>query len=229
MRCIPFLRNEHRAPPIPAPACQTCGVGVYGDQVLPRVLDLWMRGADVREVRARVAAGMAGEVLEIGFGSGLNVPYYPAAVTRIRAVDPATVGRQLAATRIAAHAAPVEFAGTDAQALAADDASADFILSTWTLCTIPDPGRALAEVYRVLRPGGSLRFVEHGRSPDPQVARVQHRLTPLHRRLVGGCHLDRPIADLMTRAGLRLDRLENYYFHRPRAVGYTYEGVATRP
>ncbi len=204
-------------------------MGVYGDQVLPRVLDLWMRGADVRQIRARVASGLAGEVIEIGFGSGLNVPHYPATVTRVRAVDPATVGRDLAATRIAARTVPVEFIGTDAQALAADDESADFMLSTWTLCSIPDPGRALAEAYRVLRPGGALRFVEHGRSPDPRVARVQRRLTPLHRRVVGGCRLDRPIGDLMTSAGFRLDRLENYYFHRPRAVGYTYEGVAAKP
>jgi ubiquinone/menaquinone biosynthesis C-methylase UbiE len=204
-------------------------VGVYGDQVLPRVLDLWMRGADVRQVRARVAAGLAGEVLEIGFGSGLNVPHYPTAVTRVLAVDPATVGRRLAATRITAHAVPVEFAGTDAQAVPVAGGSADFVLSTWTLCTIPDPGRALAEAYRILRPGGALHFVEHGLSPDAGVARVQRRLTPLHRRVVGGCRLDRPIADLVAAAGFRLTRLENYYFHRPRAMGYTYEGAALKP
>jgi ubiquinone/menaquinone biosynthesis C-methylase UbiE len=203
-------------------------VGVYEDQVLPRALDLWMRGADVRQVRARVAAGMTGVVLEIGFGSGLNVPHYPAGVSRVLAVDPATVGQRLAATRIAAHAVPVEFVGTDAQALPVTGASADFVLSTWTLCTIPDPGRALAEAYRVLRPGGAFHFVEHGLSPEARVARVQRRLTPLHRRLVGGCHLDRPIADLLADAGFRVTRLENYYFHRPRAMGYTYEGVATK-
>ena len=98
-----------------------------------------MRGADVREVRARVTAGMSGVVLEIGFGSGLNVPHYPAGVTRVLAVDPALVGRRLAATRIAAHAVPVEFIGTDAQSLPVADACADFVISTWTLCTIPDP------------------------------------------------------------------------------------------
>jgi len=204
-------------------------VGVYGDQVLPRALDLLMRGADVREVRTRVNAGMSGVVLEIGFGSGLNVPHYPAGVTRVLAVDPAMVGRRLAATRIGAHAVAVEFTGTDAQALPVAGASADFVLSTWTLCTIPDPARALAEAYRVLRPGGGLHFVEHGLSPEARVARMQHGLTPLHRRAVGGCCLDRPIADLITEAGFRLTRLENYYFHRPRAVGYTYEGAAIKP
>ena len=160
-----------------------------------------MRGADVREVRTRVTAGMNGVVLEIGFGSGLNVPHYPAGVTQVMAVDPATVGRRLAATRIAAHAVPVEFIGTDAQALPVPGACADFVLSTWTLCTIPDLGRALDEAYRVLRPGGELHFVEHGLSPDPRVARVQRGLTPLHRRVVGGCHLDRPIADLIAAPG----------------------------
>jgi ubiquinone/menaquinone biosynthesis C-methylase UbiE len=204
-------------------------VGVYGDQVLPRALDLLMRGADVRQVRARVTAGMSGVVLEIGFGSGLNVPHYPAGVIQVLAVDPATVGRHLAATRIAAHAVTVEFVGTDAQSLPVADACADFVISTWTLCTIPDPGRALAEAYRVLRPGGALHFVEHGLSPETWVARMQHGLTPLHRRAVGGCCLDRPIADLIAEAGFRLTRLENYYFHRPRAVGYTYEGAAIKP
>ena len=204
-------------------------MGVYGDQVLPRALDLLMRGADVREVRARVTAGMSGVVLEIGFGSGLNVPLYPAGVTQVLAVDPAMVGRRLAATRIAAHAVPVEFIGTDARALPVADACADFVLSTWTLCTIPDPERALAEAYRVLRPGGALHFVEHGLSPEPRVARMQHGLTPLHRRAVGGCRLDRRIADLIAGAGFRLTRLENYYFNRPRAVGYTYEGAAAKP
>ena len=204
-------------------------MGVYGDQVLPRALDLLMRGADVREVRARVTAGMSGVVLEIGFGSGLNVPHYPSGVTRVLAVDPAMVGRRLAATRIAAHALPVEFIGTDAQSLPVADAFADFVISTWTLCTVPDPGRALAEAYRVLRPGGALHFVEHGLSPETRVARMQHGLTPLHRRAVGGCRLDRPIADLIAGAGFRLTRLENYYFHRPRAVGYTYEGAAIKP
>ncbi len=204
-------------------------MGVYGDQVLPRALDLLMRGADVREVRTRVTAGMSGVVLEIGFGSGLNIPHYPAGVTRVMAVDPSTVGRRLAATRIAAHAVPVEFIGTDAQVLPVPGACADFVLSTWTLCTIPDPRRALAEAYRVLRPGGALHFVEHGLSPEARVARIQHGLTPLHRLVVGGCRLDRPVADLIAGAGFRLTRLENYYFHRPRAVGYTYEGAAGKP
>jgi ubiquinone/menaquinone biosynthesis C-methylase UbiE len=202
-------------------------MGFYGDQVLPRALDLAMRGRGFAQVRSRVTAGLDGEVLEIGFGSGLNLPHYPATVQRIIAVDPAAGGRSLAARR-AAGSAPVEFHGRDAQALPAPDESVDHVISTWTLCTVPDPGQALEEVYRVLRPGGTLRFAEHGLAPDAKVARLQHRLTPLQRRLVGGCHLDRPISQLITGSGLDLSHLDTYYLAWPRAFGYTYEGAATK-
>lgn len=202
-------------------------MGYYGDQVLPRALDLAMRGSEFAQVRSRVTAGLDGEVLEIGFGSGLNLPYYPAAVQRVIAVDPAAGGRKLAARR-AAGSVPVEFRGRDAQALPAADESVDHVVSTWTLCTIPDPGQALAEVYRVLRPGGTLRFAEHGLAPDPKVARFQHRLTPLHRKLVGGCHLDRPISHLITGSGLELSYLDTYYLAWPRAFSYTFEGAAAK-
>lgn len=136
-----------------------------------------MRGSDVEQVRARVAAGLDGEVLEIGFGSGLNIPFYPARLTHVWAVDPAAVGRKLAAKRAAASAVPIEYIGLDAEKLPTGDASADHVLSTWTLCTIPDPMVALAEIIRVLRPGGAFHFVEHGRSPDPKVAHMQDGLT----------------------------------------------------
>jgi ubiquinone/menaquinone biosynthesis C-methylase UbiE len=204
-------------------------MGFYGDQILPRVVDLAMRGGEYARVRARVLAGLAGEVIEIGFGSGLNIPFYPPTVSRIRAVDPATVGRKLAAKRAAAVAVPIEYIGTDAQALPAGDASADNVLSTWTLCSIPDASRALAEIHRVLRPGGALHFVEHGLAPDPKVARLQHRLTPIQRRAVGGCHLDRPIAQLLAGSQLEVVRMDTYYMSGPRAFGHTFEGVATKP
>ncbi len=204
-------------------------MGWYGDEMLPRALDLTMRGPVLGRVRARVAAGLDGEVLEIGFGSGLNVPYYPAAVRRVRAVDPAAVGRRLAAGRIERSAVPVEFAGLDASALPAADATVDHVLCTWTLCTVPDPGQVLAEVRRVLRPGGTLHFAEHGLAPDPRVARAQHRLTPLHRALAGGCRLDRPVLELITAAGLHPGRVDTYYLSWPRALGYSYEGTAAKP
>jgi ubiquinone/menaquinone biosynthesis C-methylase UbiE len=204
-------------------------MGLYSDQVLPRIVDLTMRGSDVEQARARVTAGLDGEVLEIGFGSGRNIPYYPATLARVRAVDPAAVGRKLAARRAAASAVPIEYIGLDAQRLPAADASADHVLSTWTLCTIPDPMAALAEISRVLRPGGAFHFVEHGRSPDAKVARTQDRLTPLQRRVAGGCHLNRPIDRLVTASGLEVTRLETYYMKGPRAMQYTFEGVAVKP
>ncbi len=204
-------------------------MGWYTEHVLPRALDVSMRGAAFGRVRARVAAGLDGEVLEIGFGSGLNVPYYPASVRRVLAVDPATAGRRLAARRIGRSLVPVQFAGLDASRLPAGDATVDHVLSTWTLCTVPDAGQALAEICRVLRPGGTLHFAEHGLAPDPAVARLQHRLTPVQRRLAGGCHLDRPVRELITAAGLKIGRLDTYYMSWPRALGYTYEGTATRP
>ncbi|HKB31086.1 MAG TPA: class I SAM-dependent methyltransferase [Streptosporangiaceae bacterium] len=204
-------------------------MGFYGEQILPRFTDLALRGREFAKLRARVAAGLKGEVLEVGFGSGLNVPHYPPGLKRVRAVDPAAVGRKLAAKRVAASAVPIEYAGTDAQALPLEDASVDHALSTWTLCTIPDVDLALAEIFRVLRPGGALHFVEHGHSPDDTVARWQDRLTPLQRRVAGGCHLGRPIDRLVAGAGFELTRLDTFYMKGPRTFGYTFEGVAARP
>lgn len=201
---------------------------MYRDQVLPRVVDLVLRGGEFAGPRARAAAGLQGEVLEIGFGSGLNIPYYPAGLTRVWAVDPAAAGRALAARRAAACAVPIEYAGSDAQALPAADASIDSVLSTWTLCTIPDAALALAEIRRVLRPGGAFCFVEHGLAPDARIARLQQRLTPIQRRAFGGCHLDRRIDRLVGAAGLELTRLDTYYMRGPRALGHTFEGVAVR-
>jgi ubiquinone/menaquinone biosynthesis C-methylase UbiE len=179
-------------------------------------------------IRARVAAELDGEVLEIGFGSGLNVPHYPQAITRVRAVDPATVGRKLAAKMVANCPVPVEYVGLDGQELPLESASVDHVLTTWTLCTIPDVARALGEIARVLRPGGRFHFVEHGRSPEVKVARWQDRLTPLQRRFAGGCHLNRPIDQLVAHSGLELSQMSNYYAKGPRPFGYMFEGVATK-
>ena len=203
-------------------------MGIYQDRVLPRITNRVMNRRDLLPIRDRVCAGLDGEVLEIGFGSGLNAPHYPPAVTRVRAVDPATLGRRLAADRVAASAVPVEYIGLDGQALPLEPASVDHVVSTWTLCTIPDVERALGEVRRVLRPGGSLHFVEHGLSPDARVARWQDRLTPLQRRLAGGCHLNRPIDRLLDGSGLELAGLTTYYLEGPKPLGYTFEGRAIR-
>lgn len=203
-------------------------MSLYRDQILPRFIDVVLGGGEFARIRARVAAGLAGEVLEVGFGSGLNVPHYPSTVRRVQAVDPATVGKKLAAKRVAASPVPVEFVGLDGQCLPVDSASVDHVLVTWTLCTIPDVNRALAEIHRVLRPGGELHFVEHGISPEPAVSRWQDRLTPVQRRLFGGCHLNRPIDELVGRSGFQIARMENYYLKGPRTVGYIFEGVAAK-
>lgn len=210
------------------PAGQTCGVGVYEEQVLPRVIDVALAGKANGKLRARATAGLEGEVLEVGFGSGRNVPYYPAAVTRVRAVDPATVGRQMAAKRVAASPVPVEYVGLDGESLPLADATVDHVLTTWTLCTIPDVDAALAEIRRVLRPGGALHFLEHGRSADPKVARWQDRVTPVQRRVFGGCHVNRPIDELVAGSGLVISDLSRFSAPGPKTWTTMYEGVATK-
>lgn len=203
-------------------------MGFYAEQVLPRAMDVVMRGDELAAVRARVASGLSGDVLEVGFGSGLNVAHYPPTVTRVLAVDPAKTGRKLAARRVAASAVPVDYIGRDGQSLPLPDESVDHALSTWTLCTIPGVERALQEIRRVLRPGGTLRFVEHGRSPEPTVAGWQDRLTPIQRRIAGGCHLNRPIDELMADSGLELTRLDTSYLRGLKSFNYSFEGVATK-
>ncbi|MCK9894188.1 class I SAM-dependent methyltransferase [Frankia sp. AgB32] len=203
-------------------------MGFYDDQVLPRIVDLAL-GRPMEEVRARVAAGLSGEVLEIGFGSGRNLPHLPAGVTRLLAVEPAAGGRKLAAPRIAAAPCTVEFVGLDGQELSLADASVDHVLTTWTLCTIPDTGRALREIHRVLRPGGTLHFTEHGRSPRPTVARWQDRLTPAWSRLAGGCQLNRQIDDLIEKSGLTLESARTYPMNGTAQIGFAYEGIASKP
>jgi len=204
-------------------------MGFYDEQVLPRIVNVLLGNKECARMRARVASGLSGAVLEVGFGSGLNVPHLPSTVTRLRAVDPATVGRRLAAERVAQSPVPIEFVGLDGQDLPLDDDSVDCVLTTWTLCTIPDVARALGEMLRVLRPGGTLHFLEHGRSPDPAVARWQDRLTPIQRRIGGGCHLNRPIDALIRDAGFQVGEVEHPTMRGPKTFGYMYEGIATKP
>lgn len=198
----------------------------YTDQVFPRIMNRAMNTAHTREIRARVCRDLAGEVLEIGFGSGLNLPHLPPSVRRLHAVDPSVGGARLATTRISESPVPVELAGLDGQDLPFPDASMDAALSTWTLCSIPDAGRALREVRRVLRPGGRLHFVEHGRAPDEGVRRWQDRLNPVQRRIGCGCNLDRDIPALVRAAGFEVERLDEYYgMGGPRPFAAMYEGV----
>ena len=186
-------------------------MGWYGDHVLPRIVNAacGMKSGD--PLRSRVCEGLHGNVLEIGFGSGLNVPFYPDAVTTVAAIEPADLGWKLAQKRLAESDTNVERKGLDGQSLPLDDNSCDTALSTWTMCTIPDIKGALAEVRRVLKPGGTLHFVEHGLAPDATVQRWQRRLEPIQKRMFGGCHLTREIADLLTDAGFEVTELDVFY------------------
>ena len=205
-------------------------MGLYGEQVLPRITNVLCGPKNVHPLRRRVCDPLEGSVVEIGFGSGHNVPLYPAAVSRVAAVEPADLGWKLAGKRLRATSVPVERAGLDGQALPFEDDSFDCALSTWTMCSIPDIAAALAELRRVLKPGGKLSFVEHGLAPDEGVRRWQHRLEPLQKRVFGGCHLTRPIAELLTTAGFTITDLDVFYEDgAPKFIAADSLGVAVSP
>ena len=202
-------------------------MGLWTTHVVPRIANKTLATKEVMEIRARVCAGLSGEVVEIGFGSGLNVGHYPSSVTRVAAVEPSDVGWGLGAERVAEARVPVERSGLDGQQLPFPDDSFDSALSTFTMCTIPDLDAALAELRRVLRPGGALHFVEHGKAPEESVQRWQKRIEPLYSPMAGGCRLSRPIDDLLTGGGFQLEKVERYYAPKdPKPFGYLYEGVA---
>ena len=199
----------------------------YDDRVLPHVINSVMNTKQNRQTRARVCAALKGEVLEVGFGTGHNLPFMPSTVTRLLAVEPSERSVQLARSRVDASRVPVEVIGLDGQRLPVDDSAVDAVLSTWTLCTIPDAVAAVKEARRVLRPGGSLHFVEHGRSPHPRVHRWQDRLNGIEQKVAGGCNLNRDIKAIVEAGGFTIRELDNYYAKgEPKPWGYLYEGVA---
>lgn len=202
-------------------------MGFYRERVLPHLIDKMCGVSEFNAYRAQTTQGLAGRVVEIGFGSGLNVPYYPTEVDVVLAVEPATVARRLAEKRVAASPVLVEHVGLDGQHLPLDDESCDAALCTFTLCTVPDPALALSEVRRVLRPEGTLHFLEHGLAPDPGVVRWQHRIEPIQKRVADGCHLTRDATALVEAAGFTLTRRDHRYGRGPKPWNYITIGVGT--
>jgi len=202
-------------------------MAIYRDMVFPRVLNQLMDTKETRKIRARVCGKLEGDVVEIGFGTGHNLPYLPGGVVRLRAVEPSKLGIRIARDRIAASPVPVHISGLDGQSLPFAENLADTVLSTWTLCTIPDAVAAVREIRRVLRPGGTLHFVEHGAAPDAGVRKWQDRFNGFQQRVACGCNLNRDIPALIEAGGLTLSRLDVYYSPgEPKTFGSTYEGVA---
>jgi SAM-dependent methyltransferase len=202
-------------------------MGIYHDHVLPRVIHVACGVKTSVPHRERVCAGLTGDVVEIGFGSGLNVPFYPTTVRSVAAIEPSDVAWKMAAKKLAASPVTVERSGLDGQSLPFDDDTFDSAISTWTMCTIPDLAAALSELRRVLRPDGTLHFVEHGLAPDESVQRWQHRLDGMEQRVFGGCHLNRAIVDEVEQAGFTVTELDRFYDKgAPKFVGAFSLGVA---
>jgi ubiquinone/menaquinone biosynthesis C-methylase UbiE len=203
-------------------------MNLYERWVLPPILDLVMQQKHLTRYRRAVATSARGRVLEIGVGSGLNLPLYGKQVELVCGIDPSPRLLAIARRRAKGSGVPVDFLLGSATAIPLADDSVDTVVMTWTLCSIPDPLAALREMRRVLKPDGNLCFVEHGLSSDPGVGRWQHRITPAWRRVAGGCHLDRKIDELIRLAGFELTNLHVEYAPGPRAMSHMYEGCACR-
>jgi SAM-dependent methyltransferase len=226
-RTLPLYDRHQPAEYVIVLAGRVTTMGFYSQRVVPRVLDKACGMKAVYPLRERVCAGLTGEVIEVGFGSGSNVAFYPATVRQVTAVEPSDVAWRLATKRIAASGVSVQRAGLDGQCLPFDGASFDAALSTWTMCTIPDAVTALQELRRVLKPGAPLHFLEHGLAPDPKVQRWQHRFDPLQGRLFAGCSLSRPIVDLLNQAGFTIKEIDVFYEEgTPKFLGADSLGVA---
>ena len=202
-------------------------MSLYGRYVLPRILDLAMRGKDLARVRAAIVPRAKGVTLELGIGSGLNLRHYSPRVARVYGVDPSLELQQLARRRAPAGLALEFLTQSAADPLPLADRSVDTVVVTWSLCSMPDPASALRQARRVLRPGGELLFAEHGLAHDPGVAAWQERLNTVWGWISGGCNLNRRADALIRAAGFELAELEASYLPGPRPFTYTYRGVAT--
>jgi ubiquinone/menaquinone biosynthesis C-methylase UbiE len=201
-------------------------MGFYEQHILPRLIDAVMRQERLTEYRRRVLSEAEGRVLEIGVGSGLNFPFYASTTPQAIGLDPSPRLLSMADRARSGARCRVELLEGSAEAIPLEDRSVDTVVTTWTLCSVPNVARALAEIRRVLSPSGRLLFVEHGRSPDASVRQWQDRLTPFWRRVAGGCHLNRPVSELIEDAGFRIERLQTGYMKGPRPMTFMYEGRA---
>jgi ubiquinone/menaquinone biosynthesis C-methylase UbiE len=197
----------------------------YHDHIVPHLVNLAMRNRLLKAYRERIVRLAEGRVLEIGIGSGMNLPFYTDRATEVLGLEPHPKLLEMASHK--PHRDRTRLIEGPAESIPLDNASIDAVVTTWTLCSIPDIGSALSEMRRVLRPGGQLLLVEHGLAPDEKVRKWQHRLTPLWKRLAGGCHLDRPIEELVEGAGFRMEHLQAGYMQGPKPMTFMYEGIAT--
>ncbi len=203
-------------------------MSIYQDRVLPYLIHLSMRQGNLATYRQRLLSAAEGRILEIGVGSGHNFRYYSERADHVIGLDPSPKLLSMARETIRSQAFPfpVELLQASAEAIPLRSGSLDTVVTTWTLCTIPNVTSALAEMCRVLKPDGRFLFVEHGLSPDPAVRRWQDRLTPIWKRISGGCHLNRAISQLVQDAGFRIDRIETGYMKGLKPMTYMYEGFA---
>lgn len=201
-------------------------MSLYAKYILPRLINLAMRNKVAMAERRKFVPLASGTVLEVGVGSGINIPLYGRDVETLLAVDPSLEIWRLALRRVSRAPFPVEFLQCSAEQIPLEDTTVDTVVTTWTLCTIHDPVAALSEMKRVLKPEGQVIFVEHGRAPDARVLAWQNRLNPLWNRIGGGCNLNRKIDDLILEAGLRITRMETGYVRGPKPLTYLYRGLA---
>ena len=199
----------------------------YDKLVLPRLLDLVMRNNRLDTYRHATISAARGRVLEIGVGSGVNLPIYGPRVDQVYGIDPSPELLHRANERIADAQVSVSLVRASAEQLPFSDAAFETLVMTWTLCSIPNPSTALGEMRRVLKSGGRLLFVERGLSNEVRIIRWQHRLTPGWKRIGGGCHLDRKMDELIRAAGFRIDTLEADYMPGPKPWTFMYQGTAT--
>ena len=203
-------------------------MGLYSNLIVPYCIDFAMSGSDLSEYRQQLLADVSGDILEIGFGTGLNLPYYPDKINKITTIDPNPGMGRLARSRIETSGITVDYKVLNGESIPMSDASFDSVVCTWTLCSIQRVDRAIAEIYRLLKPEGKFFFIEHGLSRDDSIQVWQNRLTPVQKIIADGCHLNREIDAIVKRQFVNVT-IEQFYAPKlPKVIGYMYRGVAIK-